>query len=67
VDVGLSDEAGHRTFNPPSLRGVSQAGPFFHDGRAADLAEVFTRHRHQITGDLTARERDDLLAFLEDL
>src|SRR5262249_30567558 len=36
-DVGLADEAGHRTFNPPSLRGVSQAGPYFHDGRARTL------------------------------
>jgi YVTN family beta-propeller protein len=67
VDVGLRDEAGHRAYNPPSLRGVSQAGPFFHDGRAADLAEVFARYRHEIAGDLTAQERDDLLAYLADL
>ena len=67
VDVGVHDEAGRRAFNPPSLRGVSQGGPFFHDGRAADLADVFTRDRHQITGDLPAREWADLLAFLEDL
>jgi cytochrome c peroxidase len=66
-DVGLSDEANNRTFNPPSLRGVSQAGPFFHDGRAATLADVFTKHRHQLQGELGARERDDLLAFLESL
>ncbi len=66
-DVGLSDEANHRTFNPPSLRGASQAGPFLHDGRAATLAEVFTRHRHQLQGGLGAKELEDLLAFLEGL
>jgi YVTN family beta-propeller protein len=66
-DVGLSDEANNRAFNPPSLRGVSQAGPFFHDGRAATLADVFKRHRHQLQGDLGAKELDDLLAFLESL
>jgi hypothetical protein len=46
---------------------VSQAGPFFHDNRAADLGAVFTRYRHQLKGELTNQELDDLLAFLEDL
>jgi YVTN family beta-propeller protein len=66
-DVGLRDEANNRAFNPPSLRGVSQAGPFFHDGRAATLADVFTRHRHQLQGELGTKELNDLLAFLESL
>jgi YVTN family beta-propeller protein len=66
-DVGLSDEAGNRSFNPPSLRGASQTGTFFHDSRATGLAEVFTRHRHQLKGELSKQELDDLIAFLEDL
>jgi YVTN family beta-propeller protein len=66
-DVGLADEAGNRTFNPPSLRGVSQAGPYFHDGRAATLVEVFARHRHGLKSELAPRDLDDLLAFLADL
>jgi YVTN family beta-propeller protein len=66
-DVGLSDEAGLKAFNPPSLRGVSQGGPYFHDGRAATLAEVFARHRHQLKGELTKQELDDLLHFLGSL
>lgn len=66
-DVGLVDESGQRAFNPPSLRGVSQGGPFFHDGRAATLADVFARHRHQLRGDLGAAELADLLTFLESL
>jgi YVTN family beta-propeller protein len=63
-DVGLVDEVGNRHFNPPSLRGVSQGGPFFHDNRAATLPEVFTRHRHQLKGELPQQELDDLLSFL---
>jgi YVTN family beta-propeller protein len=66
-DVGLTDEAGNRAFNPPSLRGASQAGSFFHDGRAASLADVFTRHRHRLEAELGHGDLDDLLAFLSDL
>jgi YVTN family beta-propeller protein len=66
-DVGMADEVGHRRFNPPSLRGVGQGGPYFHDGRAATLDEVFTRHLHQLNGELTPGHLDDLLAFLRSL
>jgi YVTN family beta-propeller protein len=65
--VGLTDEVGNRDFNPPSLRGVSQGGPYFHDGRAATLAEVFTRFRHQLKAELSERQLDELLAFLNGL
>src|SRR5205085_7184531 len=33
--VGLADEAGKAAFNPPSLRGIGQGGPYLHDNRAA--------------------------------
>jgi YVTN family beta-propeller protein len=66
-DVGLVDEAGNRAFNPPSLRGVSQAGPYFHDGRARTLSEVFDRHRHGLRGELARNDLADLLSFLADL
>jgi YVTN family beta-propeller protein len=66
-DVGLADEAGQTHFNPPSLRGVGRGGPFFHDGRAATLEEVFTRHRHQLRGELAGGELHDLLSFLRSL
>jgi len=61
------DEVGGRLFNPPSLRGVSQGGPYFHDGRAATLDEVFLKHRHQLRGDPSAGELQDLVAFLKSL
>jgi YVTN family beta-propeller protein len=66
-DVGLRDEVGNTHFNPPSLRGISQSGPYLHDGRAATLAEVFTRFRHQLKSGLSHQELDDLLHFLGSL
>jgi cytochrome c peroxidase len=58
---------GKSAFNPPSLRGIGHGVSFFHDGRAASLEEVFTRHRHQVPTDMPRNELDDLLAFLKSL
>jgi YVTN family beta-propeller protein len=66
-DVGLVDEAGNRLFNPPSLRGVTQGGPYFHDGRAATLDDVLTRFQHGLERGLGKDELQDLLAFLRTL
>jgi len=66
-DVDLKDETGNRHFNPPSLRGLAHGGPFFHDGRAATLEEVFTKYGHQLKGELPAEQLRDLLAFLRSL
>jgi YVTN family beta-propeller protein len=66
-NVGLADEAGNTAYNPPSLRGVSQGGPYFHNNSAATLEEVFTRSRHQLKGELAKADLDDLLAFLRSL
>ena len=66
-DVGLHDEAGNLAFNPPSLRGVGQAGPYLHDGRAATLEEVFTRHGHPEPSRVPRTEVDDLASFLRSL
>jgi cytochrome c peroxidase len=66
-EVGMKDEAGNTRFNPPSLRGVSQGGPYFHDNRAPTLEDVFTRHRHQLKKKLTRKALADLLHFLRSL
>jgi YVTN family beta-propeller protein len=66
-DVGLKDEAGNKEFNPPSLRGVGQGGPYFHDNRAATLDDVLVKHRHQLIKDLSKDEVEDLLMFLRTL
>lgn len=65
--VGLSDETGYKEFNPPSLRGVSQRGPFFHDNRAKQLRDVFEEHDHAGAADLKSTELDDLVEFLRSL
>ncbi len=66
-DVGLVDAQGTRHFNPPSLLGVGQRGPYFHDNRAATLQAVFTEHGHPAGDELNDRELADLLAFLRSL
>jgi DNA-binding beta-propeller fold protein YncE len=63
-NVGLDDDSGKLAFNPPSLRGVSQAGPYFHDGRAESLSDVLVRFRHQLKAPLSSAELEDLLTFL---
>jgi cytochrome c peroxidase len=66
-DVGLADKHNNREFNPPSLRGVSQRAPYFHDNRAASLQEVFSKHRHELQGEMPQAALDDLVAFLQSL
>lgn len=66
-DVGLVDKLGNRRFNPPSLRGVSQRGPYFHANQAATLEEVLTKFRHQLPRELNSGELADLLAYLNSL
>ena len=66
-DVGLADAQGNREFNPPSLRGLSHRGPFFHDSSAATLEEVFAKHGHPSSATYQADEVEDLVAFLESL
>jgi YVTN family beta-propeller protein len=66
-DVGLHDEVGNTHFNPPSLRGVSQGGPYFHDNRAVALEDVITKYRHQLKSELSKGEQQDLISFLRSL
>lgn len=66
-DVGIHDKLGKNKFNPPSLLGVGQRGPYFHDNRAASLEDVFHKYKHQLGRDLSAAELADLLSFLRSL
>ncbi len=54
-------------WNPPSLIGLYDRGPYLHDGRARTLEELLQRHHvpQQVGGErLAAAERADLIAFL---
>ena len=65
--VDLLDKLGNDRFNPPSLLGVGQRGPYFHDNRAKKLADVFLAFGHQLDSELDDKALADLLAFLRSL
>ncbi|MCA9067320.1 MAG: hypothetical protein KDA84_00245, partial [Planctomycetaceae bacterium] len=67
VEVSLLDEHQRNTFNPPSLRGISQRQRFFHDGRAKSLEDVLFKVKHQLEKPLKKQEAEALLAFLRSL
>jgi YVTN family beta-propeller protein len=70
-DVGLEDDGSpYDKWNPPSLRGLWDRGPYLHDGRAETLEELLERpHAPKKLGgeELTPAERKDLFAFLKSL
>jgi len=63
-DVGLPDALGNKQFNPPSLRGLSHRGPFFHDASAETVEDIFLKHGHPSAAGYSADEVRDLAAFL---
>ena len=59
-------------FNVPSLLGVATTAPYFHDGSAATLTDVFERHAlglapATIGSTLNATQETDLTAFLNSI
>jgi cytochrome c peroxidase len=70
-DVKLEpDGSPYQRWNPPSLRGLFDRGPFLHDGRAQTLDELLQGpHAPEKLGGeaLTPARRQDLIAFLNSL
>ncbi len=74
-DIGLtghtSDVDFRSRFDTPSLLNCYRTAPYLHDGRAATLLEIFTAHNplnaHGLTGGLSSRELNDLVAYLRSL
>ncbi len=70
-DVKLEgDGSPFALWNPPSLRGLYDRGPYLHDGRAESLEEVlqFLHAPERLGGQaLTLEERKDLVEFLKSL
>jgi cytochrome c peroxidase len=63
-----ADGSPFERWNPPSLRGLYDRGPYLHDGRAPTLDDVLRLdHAPEKLGgaELTPQERQDLVAFLE--
>ncbi len=68
-DLGRAEVTGRASdemvFVVPSLRNVSETGPWFHDGSVETLEEaVALMGRHQLGEDLSDREIEGLVAFL---
>ncbi len=69
-DVGTvtADEKIGPEFDTPTLRGLYDSAPYFHDGSAATLRDALTRpspgSEHDVRGVLTEAEMQDLIAFL---
>jgi DNA-binding beta-propeller fold protein YncE len=70
-DVKLEpDGSPYRLWNPPSLRGLWDRGPYLHDGRARTLENLLEKHHssEKLGGPaLSPEERKDLIAFLRSL
>jgi hypothetical protein len=77
-DVGtLKPSAGHRLadtlmgFDTPTLKGVWETPPYLHDGSAPTLLDVISGanagDEHGKTSHLTAKQKDQLVAFLQQL
>jgi cytochrome c peroxidase len=70
-DVKLEDDGSpYELWNPPSLRGLWERGPFLHDGRAETLEQLLrSAHSPEKLGgkELTPDERRDLIEFLKAL
>ena len=66
-DVGLVDKEGNKEFNPPSLIGVGQRSPYFHDGNAKTLRDVLHVNQHPGNTDLSESDLKDLISFLRSL
>jgi cytochrome c peroxidase len=54
-------------FDTPSLRGVKHTSPYFHDNSANTLEDVIRHYNLLFQFQISAQERDDLIAFLETL
>ena len=70
-DVKLEpDGSPYTLWNPPTLRGVADRGPFLHDARSKTLDDLLTKDHssEKLAGAvLTPAERANLIAFLNSL
>jgi cytochrome c peroxidase len=51
----------------PVLRGLAARAPYFHNGAAADLNELVNFYNKRFQMNLTERQKEDLVAFLDSL
>lgn len=64
IGEDIEFEAGWDT---PTLIEVWRTGPYLFDGRAATMKEVFTEHKHGIQGNVSEKEIDELVEYVNSL
>lgn len=72
TDVGtLADSDDPMKFDVPQLNNVYESAPYLHDGKAATLEEIWTRHNdhdeHGVANDMTKDQLNDLVEYLKSL
>lgn len=61
------DLADLNAFDTPPLRGIKHTAPYFHDNSAATLGDVIEHYNQFLNMNISIRDRDALIAFLETL
>jgi hypothetical protein len=54
-------------FKGPILRGLASRAPYFHNGSAADLAQVVDFYNERFGAGIVGQDKEDLIAFLRSL
>ena len=67
TDPAYAARSATRKYRAAPLRGVWQHPPYFHDGRAADLAAVVEHYNTALSLGLTAAQKADLVQYLKSL
>lgn len=67
VPVSPLDLGAAAGIDTPTLEGIWNTAPYFHDGRASTLREVFATYNHGISSGITSAETDALVAYLSSL
>ena len=67
TNAAYADRTATKKYRAAPLRGVWQHPPYFHDGRAADLAAVVEHYDTTLSLKLTAAQKADLVQYLKSL
>jgi hypothetical protein len=67
TDAAYANRTATKKYRAAPLAGVWQHPPYFHDGRAADLAAVVEHYNTALSLKLTAAQKADLVQYLKSL
>ena len=67
MDPLYAERTATKRYRTTPLRALFQHAPYFHDGSAADLPAVVEHYNQQLSLNLTAEQKADLVEFLKSL